>query len=63
MYPHLPRDHWTGEETKTVLRRTSGVLDALLRGLPDRWVHEMDRVPDFGSGGWGFESLPARIPR
>ena len=28
------------DETKTLLRRTPGVLDALLRGLPDRWVHE-----------------------
>ncbi|HEY7139795.1 MAG TPA: DinB family protein [Methylomirabilota bacterium] len=28
------------EQTKTLLRRTSDVLDALLRGLPDRWVHE-----------------------
>ena len=22
---------------------------------------QVDRVPDFGSGGWGFESLRARI--
>jgi hypothetical protein len=28
------------EETKALLRRTSDVLDALLRGLPDAWVHE-----------------------
>jgi hypothetical protein len=28
------------EQTKALLRRTSDVLDALLRGLPDRWVHE-----------------------
>jgi len=28
------------EGTTTLLRRTTGVLDALLRGLPDRWAHE-----------------------
>ena len=33
------------EETKTLLRRTPGVLDVLLRGLPDPWVHE-DEGPD-----------------
>ncbi len=30
------------EETTTVLRRTPGVLDALLRGLPDPWVHHRE---------------------
>jgi len=33
------------EETKTLLRRTPDVLDVLLRGLPDPWVHE-DDSPD-----------------
>ena len=33
------------EETKTLLRRTPGVLDGLLRGLPDPWVLE-DEGPD-----------------
>ena len=28
------------KETQVLLRRTPGVLDALLRGLPDAWVHE-----------------------
>ena len=28
------------EETKILLRRTSDVLEALLRDLPDPWVHE-----------------------
>jgi hypothetical protein len=28
------------EETKTLLRRTPDVLDALLRGLPDQVVHQ-----------------------
>jgi hypothetical protein len=35
------------EETKTALRRTPGVLDALLRGLPARWVRENE-----GPGTW-----------
>jgi hypothetical protein len=33
------------EETKILLRRTPDVLEALLRGLPDPWVHE-DEGPD-----------------
>jgi DinB superfamily len=28
------------DEAKTFLRRTPQVLDALLRGLPEAWVHE-----------------------
>ena len=28
------------EDAKTLLRRTPHTLDALLRGLPDAWVHE-----------------------
>jgi hypothetical protein len=28
------------DEAKTLLRRTPPVLDALLRGLPETWVHE-----------------------
>ena len=37
------------EETKILLRRTSDVLEALLRDLPDPWVHE-NEGPDTWSG-------------
>ena len=41
------------EETKTLLRRTSEVLDALLRGLPDRWGRE-DEGPETWNGRAGI---------
>jgi hypothetical protein len=41
------------EQVKTILRRTPGILDALLRGLPDPWVHANE-----GPGTWSsFEVL------
>src|SRR4029453_7370808 len=47
-----PRDEWPpGDRTPTVFR-------------PQAPVAQLDSAPDFGSGGWGFESLRVRfLPR
>jgi hypothetical protein len=36
------------EDVRTLLRRTPDVLDALLGGLPDAWVHENEGGPSRG---------------
>jgi hypothetical protein len=40
------------------LRREFQILDFKFLGVP---VAQPDRASDFGSEGWGFESLQARI--
>jgi hypothetical protein len=50
------------DEAKTFLRRTPQVLDALLRGLPEAWVHENEgcRTPGRASMWWGTSSRRKR---
>ena len=41
-------------------------LSSVRLAMARRWrapVAQLDRVPDYGSGGWGFESSRARQPR
>jgi hypothetical protein len=37
------------EGAKTLLRRTPGILDSLLRGLPEAWVHENEGADTWSS--------------
>jgi hypothetical protein len=43
-------------EVKTLLGRTPEILDALLRGLPEPWVHEND-----GPGTWSSVDVMAHL--
>ena len=50
------------EDARTLLRRTPDVLDALLGGVPDVWVHENEGPATWSSFEVVGQANPAKPP-